>query len=77
MCPPVQRGLWMYMPSFRCVLHDLARCMPCAAFVQHLEPASETQVYQMAHDDQDQANFHDSYSTGFDHAEQEVAAIEE
>lgn len=75
--PPTQRGPWTFMPEYGCVLHDRVRCVPCAAFISHLEPAGDTQVYRLAHEDQDRASFHDGYCIGFGHAEQEASSLEE
>lgn len=75
--PPTQRGPWAYAEAYGCVLHDRVRCEPCAAFIRHLEPAADTQVYRLAREDQDRDGFRAGYRVGFAHAEQETSALEE
>ena len=63
--PAARRSAWVFNELFACIMHDISSCPACAQFAQHIEPATDSQVFQRARDDQAHFLAHDASRLGF------------
>lgn len=78
--PPAQRGPWMFVAEYGCVLHNRGCCRECMAFSAHVSPAMDTYVYLLAREDQadtlTKTARREGYLEGWKHSAQEAVTLD-